>query len=59
MAAGLLDRMDIVEVDKLATTAPRMKFLASKFDFVGVSEHLPKNVLEMYISGKLEQDLGL
>ncbi|MDT8924853.1 hypothetical protein RBE51_18875 [Pseudomonas taiwanensis] len=59
IAAGLLDRMDIVEVARLATTAPRMKFLASKFDFVGVSEHLPKNVLEMYISGKLEQDLGL
>jgi hypothetical protein len=59
IVAGLLDRLDIVEVAKLANTAPRMKFLASKFDFIAVSDQLPPRFLDGYITNKLETDLGL
>lgn len=57
--AGLLDRIDLAQVAELATTMPRMRYLASKFDFGSVIDHLPRKTHEAYLASKLESDLGL
>ncbi|MBD8615185.1 MULTISPECIES: hypothetical protein [Pseudomonas] len=56
---GLLDRLPLEEVVKLATTQARAEFLLENFDLAPISEQLPARLRDRVVTKRFAIDLGL
>ena len=56
---GLLDRIPLEDVAKLATSEPRAQFILENFDMAPISDLLPARLRDRVITKKFAVDLGL
>ncbi|AXH60345.1 hypothetical protein [Pseudomonas amygdali] len=56
---GLLDRIPLEQVVKLATSEPRAQFLLDNFDLAPMSEMLPPRLKDRVMTKRFATDLGL
>lgn len=56
---GLLDRIPLEQVVKLATSEPRAQFLLENFDLAPLSEMLPPRLKDRVMTKRFATDLGL
>lgn len=56
---GLLDRIPLEQVVKLATSEPRAQFLMENFDLAPISEMLPPRLKDRVMTKRFAIDLGL